>query len=446
MRFWTPSGSTFPWIKFKSLVFSELDPVTAAQELIANAGRDLIEDEKRKVSRHVGIIFKTFQGDDGIAYQELDSIENQSLYSEDDVVEVFVRANSGGTKLGKSDLLFSLLAAAWDTADDQITTLLESLNQNGFEFTRDFVLKTCLTLLDQGARYEVEKFRKPGVREKIESSWDSISEAIRDVLDFVRGRTFIQCDKAIPSYLALVPLIYFRHHYRDAWKQAKGVETYLVRSLLAGAFSGQPDQLIDDLVKKLNDLKRFELSEVFGVIRSAGRALEITEDRLWDMGYGSDYIHLLFNLWYRFNYTPSYKANRPQIDHIFPQSLLRKIKAVNPQTGRRDLVRYKAAERDQLANCMLLTASENGSGGKSDTPPDQWFADKSDEYLEKHLIPKKPELWKLERFDDFIAERKALIRAKLKYLLVASSTALPAAPSVAPTPNGAAPTARTDQP
>jgi hypothetical protein len=438
--FLNPSNAQFPWIKFKSLVFSELDPVTAAQELIENAGRKLLEDEKKKVSRHVGVVFKTFQGDDGIAYQELDSIENQSLYGENDVVEVFIRANSGGTKLGKSDLLFSLLAAAWDTADDQITALLESLNCHGFEFTRDFVLKTCLTLLDQGARYEVEKFRKAGVREKIEISWDSISEAITDVLDFIRGRTFIQCDKGIPSYLALIPLIYFRHHYPDDWKQAKGVETYLLQSLLAGAFSGQPDQLIDDLVKKLNDAQQFDLSEVFGVIRSAGRALEITEDRLWDMGYGSDNIHLVFNIWYRFNYTPSYKGNLPQIDHIFPQSILRKVKAVNPQTGRKDLVRYKAGDRDQLANCMLLTATENGSGGKSDTPPDRWFADKSQDYLERHLIPRDPELWKLERFEDFIAERRKLIRAKLKFLLVPILTPGQTMANVAIVANGSAAT------
>jgi len=36
--------------------------------------------------------------DEAITYQELDSIDNPSLYSEDDVVEVFIRANSGGTK------------------------------------------------------------------------------------------------------------------------------------------------------------------------------------------------------------------------------------------------------------------------------------------------------------------------------------------------------------
>ncbi len=40
--------------------------------------------------------------------------------------------------------------------------LLAQLNQHGFAFPRDFVLKTCLTLLDKGARYEVEEI--PQVR------------------------------------------------------------------------------------------------------------------------------------------------------------------------------------------------------------------------------------------------------------------------------------------
>jgi hypothetical protein len=72
--------------------------------------------------------------------------------------------------------------------------LLDTLNAHGFAFTRDFVLKTCLVLLSHGARYEVGKFRKPGVREEIQEKWDAISDAVRDVLDFVRGKTFIQCD------------------------------------------------------------------------------------------------------------------------------------------------------------------------------------------------------------------------------------------------------------
>jgi hypothetical protein len=413
--------TSFPWIKFKELVFSDGNTFTVSQKIIASAAQDLTDEEKEKIGRHIAVVFKAFHSDDGIGYQELDSTENPALYTEDDVVEVFIRANSGGTRLGKSDLLFALLTSTWDDADERMEMLLDGLNSHGFAFTRDFVLKTCLTLLDHGARYEVEKFRKLGVREEIEMRWDDIAGAISDVLDFVRGKTYIRCDKALPSYLVLIPLIYLRFHFFEAWKQAKDLVPYLLRSSLAGAFGGTPDQLIDDLVREIRQARSFNLNEIFGAIRSQNRSLELTEDRLWNMGYGSDSIHLLFNLWYRdFNYTPAYEGNLPQIDHIFPQSLLRKLKTLNPSSGRMNVMRYREGDRNQLANCMLLTAAENGAGGKSDLPPDEWFVGPRAEeaYLEIHLIPRDYALWKLDRFDDFISERKKLIAEKLKWLLV----------------------------
>jgi Protein of unknown function (DUF1524) len=140
------------------------------------------------------------------------------------------------------------------------------------------------------------------------------------------------------------------------------------------------------------------------------------------MGYGSDTIHLLFNLWYRdFNYTPAYENNLPQVDHVFPQKLLRRVKVENPKTGRKDVLKYPEAKRNQLANCMLLSREENGAGGKGDAPPDKWFADKSHSYLEMHLIPKNRDLWKIERFEDFVEERKKLLLSKFAHLLVQST-------------------------
>lgn len=272
--------TSFPWIRFKDLIFTSRKKVDVGAELKAQAGRELTASEVVKLNDHLDLIDRTFKMDEAVAYQELDSIDNPTLYTDDDVVEIFIRANSGGTKLGKSDLLFSLLSSAWEEADDRMQELLDDLNRHGFAFTRDFVLKTCLTLLDQGARYEVDKFRKQGVREKIEAEWTGITDAMKDVLDFVRGKTFIKCDKALSSYLLLIPLIYVRYHYPSAWKQAKDVETYLVRAALAGAFSGTPDQLIDSIVARINELKDFDLGEVFGVIRTKGRSLDITADRL----------------------------------------------------------------------------------------------------------------------------------------------------------------------
>jgi hypothetical protein len=435
-QFLDKAKAAFPWVKFKDVVFSTKDPFTFVNDMVHSVD-PITDDERARIFRNIGQVFKTFHSDEGIGYQELDSIENPALYTEDDVVEVFIRANSGGTKLGKSDLLFSLLAAGWDGATEELESLLESLNAHGFEFTRDFVLKTCLALFDQGARYEVPKFRQPAVRAKIEERWDEISAAMQEVLDFVRGSTFIKCDKALPSYNVLIPLIYLRYNYQKQFKAAKGLDQYLIRASLAGAFSGQPDQLIDQLTANIKKNGAFDLQEAFGVIRSEGRSLELTESRLWQLGYGLDTVHLLFNLWYRDvdgTYTPSYPNNLPQVDHVFPQSVLRKVKAKNPSTGRMDVLRYREGERNQLANCMLLTAQENGAGGKSDTPPDQWFADKTPEYLTKHLIPQDPALWQLDKFEEFIEQRKALILTKMRELKLVAAEADPVAPAAAVKP------------
>ena len=171
-RFLDPAATVFPWIKFKDLVFTNRKKREILTELRVNAKQTLTDADNDKLDEHLDLVDRTFKMDEAITYQELDSIDNPTLYSEDDVVEVFIRANSGGTRLGKSDLLFSLLTASWEDADEQMEDLLESLNRHGFSFDRDFVLKTCLVLLGQGARYEVQKFRKPGIRNRIEVEWD----------------------------------------------------------------------------------------------------------------------------------------------------------------------------------------------------------------------------------------------------------------------------------
>lgn len=198
------------------------------------------------------------------------------------------------------------------------------------------------------------------------------------------------------------------------------MKDYLLRVLLGGAFSGRPDGLIDKITADIKKRAAFDKKSIFRIIQEDGRTLEISEDYLFDMGYGSRHIHLLFNIWYSdFNYGPALDGHLPQIDHIFPQSLLKSVKQMNPETRRRSLQVYSAWEINQLANCMLLTAKENGASGKRNTPPDEWFADKDHDYLKLHCIPEMKRLWKLENYCEFIEERQKLIREKFAYLLLA---------------------------
>lgn len=420
------AAASWPWVRFKDLVFQNNKlPGEIADELGKKAPEPVSPDDFRIVSRNVERVRQEFVTDDNITFQELDGIDNPDAYKVDDIVEIFIRANSGGTKLGKSDLLFSLLTSSWDEADGEMEALLEDLNQGGFEFDRDFVLKSCLTMLGKGARYEVGKFRDGKTKEEIIAKWEELAEAIKAVRDLLVAKTYIRSDRAMPSYLALIPLIYYRFNHPEKFAANRDMAAYLLRVLVTGVFGGSPDNLIDKLVRNIQEQQDFVLTEIYGVIRAEGRSLEVTPAVIFDQYYGSRTIHLFFNLWYRdFDYSPSLDANGPQVDHIFPQSLLKTVKDINPESGKRNILHYRSEHRDQIANCMLLTADENGFSGKCDTPPAQWF-DRSrfdsdaehERYLQMHLIPDEPELWKLERYDDFIAARKELIQQKFAYML-----------------------------
>jgi len=418
-KFIDADSAEWPWVKFKDLVFSNEKSNRLAASIIQNSNQTLSPENEQTIEDNVAQIYKVFRGEDNIVYQELDSIDNPDNYTDDDIVEIFIRANSGGTVLGKSDLLFSLLVASWEDADEKIEDLIDELNKGGYEFNRDFVLKTCLTVLDKGARYDVSKFRDGSTKEAIIIHWEEISEAIRAVKDYLYEKTYIRTDKALSSYLVLIPLVYFRYRYSDKWKAAQALDDYILRTLIAGSFSGNPDNLIDQCIKEINQKGDFVVDDIFGVIRANGRNLEISKEALFEQHYGSKGIHLIFNLWYKnFNYHPAIEDAKPQVDHVFPQSLLRSVKTQNPSTGRLDMLKFKWEERDQIANCMLLTREENGPGGKSDKTPAEWFTGKGQEYLGIHLIPPDPDLWKLENFDRFIAKRKELIEKKFGFMLI----------------------------
>ncbi|MEP0713792.1 MAG: DUF262 domain-containing HNH endonuclease family protein [Algoriphagus sp.] len=408
-KFKSSSSVQFPYILFKDLVFTDSKPKETVKTIVS--ANEVTEDQEDRIYDNVELVREVFCTQENILFQLVDSVDRPDTYTEEDIVEIFIRANSGGTQLGKSDLLFSLLTASWEEAENKMDELLADLNKTGYKFDRDFILKISLVLLDKGAKYEIEKFRLPEVKAGIEKNWDKIADALRFVKDFIYGKTFLKTDKTLPSYASLIPLIYSRYHYPEAW--VKSVESdlvdYLVKVNLTGVFGGVSDSFTDALISTVKDNKGFVKSEIFGEIRSKGKSMELTQENLLGYHYSSKEIHLLFNLWYGFNYQPSWNQNKPQIDHIFPQSALKSIKIPNPDTGKMNIMKYKWWERDQIANLMLLTAHENGASNKTDILPTDWFADKSEDYLKLHLIPNQPALWELDRFEDFVEERKKLL-------------------------------------
>lgn len=423
-RFKFMAQPQWPWVKLKDLVhdLERERPNKVLSKLEAKAPDALSEGQRERLRDNLDLVWREFAHDENISYQELDGVDSDA-YQVDDVVEIFIRANSGGTRLGKSDLMFSLVSQSWSEADESLEELLQTLNQSGYGFERDFVLKSSLVMLGHGAKYDVAKFRNPDIREEFVGKWPQLSDAIRGVRDFLHGKTFLRSDKAVPSYLSLIPLIYFRYRFPDQWASAVGREDYVLRTMLTGAFSGTPDNLVDRCVKAIQERGAFDAEEMFQIIRDDGRSLEVTHNTILGTRYGKALSHLVFNLWYRdFDYEPALEDNLPQQDHIFPQSALKEEKHFNEKTSRWGR-KYDKNTRDQIANLALLTAKENGFTGKSGQLPEHWLPEevaKDPQFLERHLIPKDPELWKLDNYPKFIEARRKLILEKFKPYLQAN--------------------------
>jgi hypothetical protein len=414
-RFAFKENYAWPWIRV-SEISSWNTPAKRKSGLQQYSPSGNPSSELDRLVENVHLLFERLGDDSVVRVMELDSTDADAAiqYTEDDVLEIFIRANSGGTTLAKSDLLFSLLTSKWDEAEILIDDLLDSVNAGTYNFTRDFVLKLALVLLSEKAAYKVQKFRKPGVREKMEDAWPRIVSAFQVVRDFVQQHTYMRDDSSLPSNLLLIPFIFQRYEFPRAWEimtadpiASREFALFLSRASLAGTFAGAKDNLIDALVDEIRSKEGvFDAPSLERAISANGQSILAKEARLHRANYGNPLINVVFSMLYPdpTNYSPSYSGHLPTVDHIFPQALLKKVKVDRK-------ARYSKANRNVLANCMLLTASENQS--KNAEPPAEYLARQNDEFLQRHLIPADRKLWEMEQYDRFVEARWKLIKNQM---------------------------------
>ena len=74
------------------------------------------------------------------------------------VLDIFVRVNSGGTKLDASDLMFAAMKEGWSEIEEVIEETTELLNGTNLKFDKAFPLKCLLVAHGRGAEASPEKF------------------------------------------------------------------------------------------------------------------------------------------------------------------------------------------------------------------------------------------------------------------------------------------------
>ena len=216
----------------------------------------------------------------------------------DKVLNIFIRVNSGGTVLNYSDLLLSIATSQWKELDARqaVHGLVDELNSigQGFNFDKDMVLKSGLMLNDiPSVAFQVRNFNASNMS-KLESSWDEMSEALRQTVrllaDFgFNDRTLSAKSVVIPIayylYKRQVPESYFTHDSHA--KDRESIRTWVARSIIkSGVWGSGLDQLLVALRQVIAEYgsDQFPVTELERVLAQRGKSLAFTEEEIREFG------------------------------------------------------------------------------------------------------------------------------------------------------------------
>ncbi|HFD2468601.1 TPA: DUF262 domain-containing protein [Escherichia coli] len=356
---------------------------------------------------------------------------NESSQDIDHVLDVFIRTNSGGTKLEFSDLLMSIAVAHWQgdfrKELDELTKNIYQNNEMGFYIERDWFLKTSLMLIDSDVRFKVKNFTSEEVG-KIQQQWSEIKSCIKET--FILIRRFGINPQSLISKNAVIPVVYWLYK-----KQTSGYPLYTTINLLnknhnersvisqwfymvllKGIFGSQADALLtsirDVMKNSLSDV-HFPLEKIIDRYKGSNKDLRFDDEyieSLLNIRYGEGrcraLLHLLFP---EMNPTEVF-----HIDHLHPRNhfskkYLEKLDYIANSPEK--LSFYENPEYwDTIPNLHLLNHSQNIS--KQDTSLKQWLSQPSNNYSPSMLLVSDENI-EFSRFPEFYNERRNALKQRL---------------------------------
>jgi hypothetical protein len=325
----------------------------------------------------------------------------------DVVVDIFNRVNSGGTALSKGDLALAKICAQWSPARQVMREHLAKWKAAGFEFSLDWLLRNATAVATGRAVFTaLDSIRA----DEFETALTKAVGYIGNTLDAVSGRLGLDHDQVLMGRYAIPVISRLLHltpggRFIDAAHRDRVLFWY-VHSALWGRFAGSTETVL------ARDYETLERAGIDGLIASLerwrGGNLEIQPHDFEGSTRGSRFYPLLYMLT-RVNGARDLgsglelraemlgKLTSLQVHHIFPKALLYRAG-------------YDRVQVNAVANFCFLTQDTNLQIGRRN--PQEYFAEAEERHpgvLASQWIPLDPDLWRPERYLDFLAARRELL-------------------------------------
>ncbi|MBO5897962.1 MAG: DUF262 domain-containing protein [Clostridia bacterium] len=377
---------------------------------------DFSNEQKRTALKKLKMLYKkTFHTPIINYYQE----DNQNL---ERVVDVFVRANGGGTPLEFSDLVMSVTVRQWPEAKDKIEELIKLIYaETGIALSKDFVLKVFLTFFSKDISFQIKYFEDENLKlvNKAKAEFDKIHNIILGSCKFI-NQIGLNNDTLRSKY-ALIPLVYFSYKNNfDIGNVAKGrdnhklMDIWIKSALLKGMFGGKPDAVLQKIKGMIDSTTGvFPTQDIFEAFKNTTRDIRIDEDFIRDKiekaHYGSIDSYLLLTLATKLDPQQHY-----HVDHMYPKDMFKKqtLKSFAFLNNDKELLSFYDNKNNwnTVGNLQLLNASENTSKNKSRLSV--WTAKPIPYKLSDYFVPMDNNSQYIvadNMFKEFVSMRKELL-------------------------------------
>lgn len=301
--------------------------IKASGQSAGESAQDAKERERR-VRRNVGQLLSLLREEKHFWIQELDGVANEYPY--DTILDIFVRVNSGGTKLDASDLMFAAMKEAWSDIEEIIEQTTQMLNGPNLQFDKTFPLKCLLVAHGRGAEASPEKFAGADgdkLMAEINGGWGKAEQAFQELRDFLKNDLRIYADKIIRSYNSFIPLFDFLYHNPKPDEATRALmRAYHYKAQLFGWYSQSTDTIVNALHTIVGKVypAGFPMGELKEYFNRRGSQTELTrlhlnEARLRFILLNQIYVDQMGSS----PFDVKFKGNDPHVDHIYPESMLR---------------------------------------------------------------------------------------------------------------------------
>ena len=383
--------------EIKNILDEKFQDETLREKAIEDAIVNVPADSKDYARDILQKLYKKVFVEKLVRYTEIHDMK------QDDALEMFVRFNSGGKALRKSEITMSILEAYWPSAKTEFGKILVDSYE---KFDTDFIIRSALMLYGDVVKSNINK----KIAENLKNDWNGFKKALKNLKELL-GKMKIDVSRFSSSWNVLLPIIYYIYYNSNYDENIDSIRAYLLRAIFFTYFQSGTTSKLQQMKSNINSFDYEITIEMLDQMND----LRVTDGKIEDVLNSEKGSRVAGEVLYYLNLDWTNKNFKYEQDHLHPDN---RFDGSKPMSVSVDEWKRWRGMRNCLPNLHLLEGRSNAS--KNDMRLIDFYNDMNDEqkveFNKQAMIPKDISL-EIEDFEKFYEARKAILTVRIRELL-----------------------------